>query len=105
MNQHKKIPERYRFRDFFFIGCFCKIRLLQTNLTVPLEEPVTLVGQVLLDFTTHSTAVGLTATGINLICKELSGIRLTVGKAHDVVETGAFEGQLQTVLIQQQAVD
>ena len=93
------------FRDFFFIGYSCKIRLLQTNLTVPLEEPVTLVGQILLDLTTHSTAVGLTATGINLICKELSGIRLTVGKAHDVVEAGALEGQLQTVLVEQQTVN
>ena len=49
------------FRDFFFIGYSCKIRLLQTNLTVPLEEPVTLVGQILLDLTTHRSAVGLAA--------------------------------------------
>lgn len=78
---------------------------LETYLSVPIQEPVTLVLNILLNLTAHSTTVGLTTAGIDVVGHGLAGILLTQGITHEIIEACSLERQLECLFVEYEAVD
>ena len=79
--------------------------LLRIRSTVPVQEPVVLVLQILLNLATHGLAVVLATTAVDVLGHRLARIVLTVSIAHEVIEARSLEAHLQSVLVQDKAVD
>ena len=76
-----------------------------TQASVPVKEPVGLLAQGLLQVALHQFAVLFATTGQDEILHGETGVGLSPGIAHEVVEARSLEGKLQRALVDDKAID